>query len=309
LEHPPRPEIDWRLLLREPPQREIGGWAPIPADDERFAWVVGREPLSVRERELVAAGEVIADARKVPSSVPQMEWQRDDPEPPTGPHPATDELAWYRSFRHGPGLWGVVITRRGLERVARALVRASMPPRRARAVAWHFLCNHETFHFLADRAVLVLEMVRSGLDPSLQAGGEHALWTAHHTASAPYSQLGEACANAFALSCADRGDRDLLFSAVVARQPPGYRDAVPHADEVRVFGVGFATGVRWLLSDHLRASVLPVSASRLDELHGGPDVLGLDALLMIDRHAPRRVRTMMQFPSGHRERLPVRLVN
>jgi hypothetical protein len=203
----------------------------------------------------------------------------------------------------------VVITRHGLEQVARALVQAGMPPPRARAVAWHFLHNHETFHFLVDRAVLVLEMVRSGLDPSLPAHGEHALWTAHHTVSAPYSQLGEACANAFALSCADRDDQDLLFSAVVARQPPGYREAVPLLDEVQVFRVGFATAARWLLFNYLRAPIQRATGTPPNELLGGLDVLGLDALLMIDRRAPRRVRTMMEFPDGLRERLPVRLVD
>jgi hypothetical protein len=203
----------------------------------------------------------------------------------------------------------VVITRHGLEQVARALVQAGMPPPRARAVAWHFLRNHETFHFLVDRAVLVLEMVRSGLDPSLPAHGEHALWTAHHTVSAPYSELEEACANAFALSCADRGDRDLLFSAVVARQPRGYRAAVPLLDEVQVFRVGFATAARWLLFNYLRPPIQRATGTPPNELLGGLDVLGLDALLMIDRRAPRRVRTMMEFPDGLRERLPVRLVD
>jgi hypothetical protein len=135
-----------------------------------------------------------------------------------GPSEPTDALAWYLSFR-AEGKWGVFITRRGLLRVATFMVHRGVQPRKAYEYAHYMLQNHETAHFLIDRAVLSLE-----LNEALVSGGRPPkYWMNYHRRHRPYSDLEEAICNAYAYRMADSTAKRFL-KRFMERQPHGYSD-------------------------------------------------------------------------------------
>jgi hypothetical protein len=143
-----------------------------------------------------------------------------DPRPPDPPRPfeSTDQLAWYMTFRSS-GEWGVFITRRGLLRVATFMVRKHAQPREAYEYARCMLQNHQTAHFLIDRAVLTLE-----LNAALVSGGRPPkYWMNYQYRHRPYSDLEEAICNAYAYRMADDTAKKFL-KPFMDRQPHGYSD-------------------------------------------------------------------------------------
>jgi hypothetical protein len=81
------------------------------------------------------------------------------------------------------------------------------------------LQNHETAHFLIDRAVLTLE-----LNAALVSGGRPPkYWIDYHRRHRPYSDLEEAICNAYAYRMADTIAKRFI-KLFMERQPHGYSD-------------------------------------------------------------------------------------
>jgi hypothetical protein len=82
------------------------------------------------------------------------------------------------------------------------------------------LQNHQTAHFLIDRAVLTLE-----LNAALVSGGRlPKYWMNYQYRHRPYSDLEEAICNAYAYRMADDTDEQSLLKDFMDRQPHGYSD-------------------------------------------------------------------------------------
>lgn len=165
--------------------------------------------------------EILEELEKIAESTSGPGGSGSGNRPPGGnagfPEP-TDALAWYGTFRSS-GKWGVFITRRGLLSVAVFMVHRGAQPRRAYEYAHYMLQNHETAHFLIDRAVLTLE-----LNAALLSGGRQPkYWIDYHRCHRPYSDLEEAICNAYAYRMADKTAKEYL-QLFMDRQPHGYSD-------------------------------------------------------------------------------------
>ena len=144
--------------------------------------------------------------------------------PPTAPYPdepmpPADILAWYVTFR-SLDRWGVYISRQGRRTVAHALLRTGANPQAAHDTSWYLLRNHETAHFLVDRAVLTLEsslLAATGRRPTL--------WLDRKNVLRP-DDLEEAVCNAYAYRMAAAHRSPLLkqIKHFMRNQPAGYRD-------------------------------------------------------------------------------------
>jgi hypothetical protein len=155
----------------------------------------------------------------------------------------TEALAFYRSFRHD-GKWGVFILKTGLQSVARSMCMMGATPLDAFTAARYFLQNHETAHFLVDRAVLSLE---SALQ--LATGKSHDLWISYNQ-SRHSSYLEEAVANAYAHRMA-RGAARNLVATFAKTQPAGYRDIDTGRPNTGTTWGSFQQSESQLLSDYL----------------------------------------------------------
>ena len=139
--------------------------------------------------------------------------------PPTGGTLGpSDHWAWYVSFRSAHR-WGVFISLEGLQKVAEFMVHCGADPHMAFESARYMLQNHETAHFLIDRAVLTLEM-----NAALLSGGQPPqYWINYHFQHLPYSDIEEALCNAYAYRMADARAKEFLQSCMEC-QPHGYSD-------------------------------------------------------------------------------------
>ena len=155
----------------------------------------------------------------------------------------TEALAFYRSFRFD-GKWGVFILKTGLESVARSMCMMGARPLDAFTTARFFLQNHETAHFLVDRAVLTLESTLQ-----LATGTSHHLWIDYNQ-SRLSSDLEEAIANAYAHRMARGTARDLV-ATFAKTQPAGYRDIDTSRPNTGTTWGTFQQSESQLLSDYL----------------------------------------------------------
>jgi len=192
-------------------------------------------PLTIREPEPELAGEVLVTlplesflAEFIPA------WRTESREELVGAGREADELnrnrgidqlAYYRSFRHGPG-WGIHIKRHGIIGLAHHIVSSSSkstPVQRSIKAAYKILYQHELFHFQVDCAYLKLETAgRSSIDEQLVIGN-HSLYLQSRIPSDGYDPLEEALANARAI----RDTKTEYKSSVgsfMKKSPPGYRD-------------------------------------------------------------------------------------
>lgn len=139
--------------------------------------------------------------------------------PDDEPTPSSDHLAWYVTFRRLDD-WGVYISRRGRAELARFLVHQGATAQQAYDASWYLLRNHETAHFLVDRAVHTLEA-------SLRAesGRPADLWL-HRARKIRNDDLEEAVCNAYAyrMAASHAGSPRRAIREFISRQPRGYRD-------------------------------------------------------------------------------------
>lgn len=202
--------IPWEPL--EPGQLPIPGGEVLGNIERAIPFPLQPDPEILEELEKIAEGSGRGGSgggNRPPTSPSSA-----DP----GPSEPTDALAWYLTFRSS-GLWGVFITRRGLLHVATFMVRCGVQPRKAYEYAHYMLQNHETAHFLIDRAVLTLE-----LNAALLSGGRPPkYWIDYHRRHRPYSDLEEAICNAYAYRMADTTAKRYL-KRFMERQPHGYSD-------------------------------------------------------------------------------------
>ena len=216
-----------------------------------------------------------------------------DPGPPDPPEP-TDALAWYLSFR-AEGKWGVFITRRGLLRVATFMVYCGVQPRKAYEYAHYMLQNHETAHFLIDRAVLTLE-----LNAALVSGGRPPkYWIDYHRRHRPYSDLEEAICNAYAYRMADDTAKQFL-QRFMERQPHGYSDFAMGMTVAGHNSPSFQQAESQLLSDY--------QVEKQSE--GKKRVIGLHSLMQYRNLGKGRTGDLYFSRPGksRKEKLPVWLV-
>ena len=139
-----------------------------------------------------------------------------------------DALAWYVSFHYtGGGPWGIFIPVSSLGYCENRIFRGL---RATRAGKWHLaydaLLAHEQMHFAVDYASAQWEVL-------LHAPSWAGLHERMRVDSVPYLQVEEQLANAFMLQCSSSWkpksfDRALRES--VAKEPPGYRDALSVTD-------------------------------------------------------------------------------
>lgn len=200
----------------------------------------------------------------------------------------TEALAFYRSFRHD-GKWGVFILKTGLESVTRSMCMMGATPLDAYTAARYFLQNHETAHFLVDRAVLTLE---SALQ--IATAQKRDLWAAynrrHHA-----SMLEEAVANAYAHRMARGVARDLV-ATFAKTQPAGYRDIDTGRPGTGTTWGSFQQSESQLLSDYL------VQGGH----EGGQRAVGLHTLMSYNdlRHGTNG-DTYFKRPNGMLETVPI----
>jgi hypothetical protein len=181
-----------------------------------------------------------------------------------GPTDPIDALAWYVSFR-STGKWGVFISRAGLLSVGSFFVRKGASPFDAYQIARYMLQNHETCHFLIDRAVLTLE---TNFAHATQ-GRLPTFWLNYSRRHLPYSPLEEAVCNAYAYRMSDANAKKFV-QAYMERQPNGYRDVdFVSRNSGTVIG-SFQQSESQLLSDY-----------QVDNLaaEGRNRVIGLNALM------------------------------
>ena len=215
------------------------------------------------------------------------------PRPPDPPYP-TDALAWYLSFR-AEGEWGVFITRRSLLHVATFMVHYGVQPHKAHEYARYMLQNHETAHFLIDRAVLTLE-----LNAALLSGGRPPdYWIDYHRRHRPYSDLEEAICNAYAYRMADDTAKQFL-KLFMERQPHGYSDFAMGMTVAGHNSPSFQQAESQLLSDY--------QVEKQSE--GKKRVIGLHSLMQYRNLGKGRTGDLYFSRPGksRKEKLPVWLV-
>lgn len=136
-----------------------------------------------------------------------------------------DQLAFYRSFRHGPG-WGIHIKRHGILGLAHHIVSTSSkstPVQRSIKAAYKILYQHELFHFQVDCAFHKLETAgRSSIDVS-RLRGKDSLYRQSRGPSDWYDPLEEALANARAIRDTKTEYKQSVAS-FMKKSPTGYRD-------------------------------------------------------------------------------------
>ena len=207
--------IPWEPI--EPGQLPIPGGEVLGNIERAIPFPSEPDPEILEELEKIAesiSGRGGSGGGKRPPTSPSSS----DAGPPDPPEP-TDALAWYLSFR-AEGKWGVFITRRGLLHVASFLVHCGVPPRKAYEYARYMMQNHETAHFLIDRAVLTLE-----LNAALVSGGRPPkYWMNYQYRHRPYSDLEEAICNAYAYRMATDDTAKKFLKPFMDRQPHGYSD-------------------------------------------------------------------------------------
>ncbi len=232
--------IPWEPL--EPGQIPIPGREVRENIEQAIPFPSEPDPEILEELEKIAesiSGRGGSGGGKRPPTSPSSS----DAGPPDPPEP-TDALAWYLSFR-AEGKWGVFITRRGLLHVASFLVHCGVPPRKAYEYARYMMQNHETAHFLIDRAVLTLE-----LNAALVSGGRPPkYWMNYHYRHRPYSDLEEAICNAYAYRMADKTAQRFLKLFMI-RQPHGYSDFALGMTVAGLNSPSFQQSESQLLSDY-----------------------------------------------------------
>ena len=207
------------------------------------------------------------------------------------PGEPTDTLAFYRSFRYD-GKWGVFILKSGLSTVAGSFLRMGATAGVAHDAARYFLQNHETAHFLVDRAVLTLESVMA-----LATGKQPGLWVDYNRRHAS-SLLEEAVANAYAHRMARPGARNLV-GPYIKSLPAGYRDVDFDRRHAGTTWGSFQQSDSQLLSDYL--------VSKYDE--GERRAVGLHTLMAYnDLRSGTNGDLFFKRQGGSLEKLPVWLV-
>lgn len=212
-----------------------------------------------------------------------------------GPTDPIDALAWYLSFRSN-GKWGVFISRTGLLHVGSFFIRQGAAPNDAYQIARYLLQNHETCHFLIDRAVLTLETAVAHATKNRPP----TLWLNYTNRHLPYSQLEEAVCNAYAYRMAEPSMKKFVRT-YIERQPPGYRDVSFDRTNAGTIIGSFQQSESQLLSDYQ-------VGHRTDE--GVNRVIGLNGLMQY--RSPQQGKTgdlyFTQAGKKTKEKLPVYLV-
>ena len=160
---------------------------------------------------------------------------------PTDPF---DAFAWYVSFR-STGKWGVFISQAGLLKVGSWLVRNGASPVDAYKIARDMLQNHETCHFLIDRAVLTLETNFGHVTHSRPP----TFWLNYSRRHLPYSPLEEAVCNAYAYRMASGSEKHHV-KRFMEFQPCGYRDVKFSSTKAGTVAGSFQQSESQLLSDY-----------------------------------------------------------
>jgi hypothetical protein len=229
--------IPWEPLDRE--QLPIPGGEVLGNIERAIPFPLQPDPEILEELEKIAEG-AFGRGGSGGGNRPPTSPSSADP----GPSEPTDALAWYTTFR-SLGKWGVFITRRGLLRVATFMVYCGVQPRKAYEYAHYMLQNHETAHFLIDRAVLTLE-----LNAALVSGGRPPkYWIDYHRRHRPYSDLEEAICNAYAFRMADKTAQRYL-KHFMERQPHGYSDFAMGMTDAGHNTPSFQQAESQLLSDY-----------------------------------------------------------
>jgi hypothetical protein len=229
--------IPWEPL--EPGQVPIPGGEVLGDIERAIPFPLQPDPEILEELEKIAEG-ISGRGGSGGGNRPPTSPSSFDP----GPSEPTDALAWYMTFRSS-GKWGVFITRRGLLRVATFMVHCGVQPRKAYEYAHYMLQNHETAHFLIDRAVLTLEQ-----NAALVSGGRRpTYWIDYHRSHRPYSDLEEAICNAYAYRMADSTAKRFLKRFMV-RQPHGYSDFALGMTVAGLNSPSFQQAESQLLSDY-----------------------------------------------------------
>lgn len=212
---------------------------------------------------------------------------------PEEPQPPTDALAWYVTFRT-LDRWGVYISKSGRRSVARYLVSTGADPLEAHDTSWYLLRNHESAHFLVDRAVLTLE---SGL--LVTTGHRHNLWLDRRR-SLPFDELEEAVCNAYAYRMAVAHERSPLkqIRNFILGQPAGYRDidfGKGKGRQAAPDGLTRSQAESQLLSNYLAGTVT-----------SGRRVVGLDSLMGYERpRSGTRGGNVLRVSDREKRELPV----
>lgn len=135
-----------------------------------------------------------------------------------------DALAWYVSFHHELGKWGIFIPTSSLIYLEHSLFKSiKISPIEKRRIGFRLLVEHELFHFGADYMCAHWELLLSA--PCWTAKTERLL------EKRTYLELEEALANAYMLRVLEPTWSIGIWKAVrqfVGRQPRGYREAVSY---------------------------------------------------------------------------------
>lgn len=267
------------------PLEELERAQPFPTQPDREVL----EQLERLEKELLAGGQGGSNGGgKKKTGV-------NDPFPDDqGPTDPIDALASYVSFRSS-GKWGVFISRAGLLKVGSFFVHQGASPFDAYQIARYMLQNHETCHFLVDRAVLTLETnfahVNQGRPPQF--------WLRYSRRHLPYSLLEEAVCNAYAYRMADASAKTFV-RAYMELQPNGYRDVRFTPTKAGTTIGTFQQSESQLLSDY-----------QVDhqEAEGRNRVIGLNSLMQYNKPLEGKNGDLyFTRPGNNKEELPVYLV-
>ncbi len=182
------------------PRRDIERAVPFPDNPD---------PEVVRELESSGAGN--GGGRRRGGGTPN------DDEP--NEFGGTERFAFYKTFRCDDAKWGVFIYREGLAEITRRFCSWGARPRDAQTHARYMLQNHETAHFLVDRAVLTLETTFALANNTSLPD----FWVRYGRDHWPYSHLEEAVCNAYAYRMA-RDDAKPYLKRFMSSQLPGYRN-------------------------------------------------------------------------------------
>ena len=207
----------------------------------------------------------------------------------------TERYAFYRTFRCNDEKWGVFIYKASLAEITRRFSGWGAKPTEAQVAARYMLQNHETAHFLVDRAVLTLETTHA----LANACPLPDFWVRYRYSHPHYSHLEEAVCNAYAYRMA-RDNAKRHVKSFMESQPQGYCDVDFGARRNLGTSAGsFQQSESQLLSDY------QVDRSR----EGISRVLGLNNLMQYNDPI-RGVNgdLFMTTPRSGKQKLPVWLI-
>jgi hypothetical protein len=284
--------IPWEPIT--PNQVPVPVQEQVPLRDIERAVPFPDEPDSTIMRELNSLARNLGEARGGNGGARGGGVGNNFPDDFSGPQEPTERLAWYVTFRSS-GPWGVFITQTGLLKVAQFMVRNGATPQLAYQSARYLLQNHETCHFLVDRAVLSLE---SNYAHAAKTSAP-TFWLEYVRRHLPYSELEEAVCNAYAYRMAEDSAKPHV-RAFMERQPSGYRDVDFKRSKAGTKAGSFQQSESQLLSDY-----------QVDmRSEGQRRVIGLNSLMQYTRFRDGKAGDLYFTRPGmtNKEQLPVYFV-